>query len=177
MKNLLFFILSFIPVLAFSQKIAINEIDDFTGDKVIETKWETLNKGRGASGRNQLYFKLRKEDDEYNLILKWVTVESLKVEEHEDMLLLLKNRDIESVSIAKDASTQKGGGSIGIQMKDVEGIHLNFYGDFDFLEDENNSVSKLRINTTQGHIDIELKENYARKLNKAYKLIEKEANK
>lgn len=173
-KYLLISILALFTLALQAQKIEKNEIDDFTGDKKIMTNWERLNMGNGITGKNHLYFRLLSNDGDCRLDLKWVTADRLRVDDDSKMLILQKDKSITEVRSLGDARAEKGGGSINIQMTAIEGIWLTYIGDFNFLSDDTNPVTKLRISTSEGYVDIELKDKNAKKLNKAYKLIEQE---
>lgn len=171
----LFFIFSTLALSA--QKIEKNEIDDFTGDRLIETKWDRLNMGNGITGKNHLYFKIVNINKEEGLALKWVTDEYFEVESESTLLLLQKDKTVEELLSVGNSYAEKGGGATGLQMSAILGLTLIYSGDLSFLEDDNNPVTKLRIDTNKGYVDINIKDTNAKKLNKAYKLVKQELNK
>ena len=175
MRRLLFVLLVFFPVLMCAQKIDKNEIDEFTGVKTIYTNWEKFKTGNGLTGKDNLMFRFTSLDGLETFHLKWVTCEMLSIKEGAKLMFKMSDNSIITLTSISYAIAAKGDGVTGLSMSGILGISC-IYGGSDieaFAKD--NYLTKLRIYTTDGYVDIDIKEKDAQKINRAYKLM-KEAN-
>ena len=153
MKFLPLFLFVF-TISAQSQKIVKNEIDEFTGAKVLKTSWIVLK-----PNRNYTYTRLRKLDTLQVLDLKIVTHEVLSVGESDALMLKSKQGEVLKLYPSEYVISERGGGSTGVMYSAIQGVSLTF-----FLEEENiewlqkNQISKFRLYTSQGYIETELNE-------------------
>jgi len=170
MKKFLFLVVLIFPSLVFAQKIKESKIDDFTGEKVIYTSWETIKK---TSATDNLMFMFRHENKTIYLHLKWVTNAKTSIEESRDIMFKLNDDKVVKLSCLKDVKSSEGGGATGFWLSGLEGIDPIYIGDFSAFNSES-FAEKVRISTDKGYKDIDLKVKDTEKINKAYKLLLKE---
>ena len=172
MKKIIIAFLMLLPLMAYSQKIEKNEVDEFTKKKVISTNWEKLKNGNSLTGENYLYFKVTSINEALAFHLKWITNEMLSITEGSELMFKLSNDSIISLSALDSKIAGKGEGSPGFLMSGILGIN-NIYTGSDILSLAGDAITtKLRIYTTGGYVDLEIKESDAKKINKAFKLIQ-----
>lgn len=177
MKNLLIVLMLLFPVLAFSQKIEKSEIDDFTGNKVVYTSWEKIKGGNAMTGRNNLMFMLRYENGTKYFHLKWITAEVASISDGAKLMFKLSDDSVVTLNSISYVLSGKGEGVTGLSWSGILGIHAIYKGD-DISKFAGNAIaSKVRIYTSDGYIDIDLKDKDAAKINKAYALLTSESEK
>ena len=62
-----------------------------------------------------------------------------------------------------------GGGSIGLAGSSGIGVYAHYYGNLNFLK--NNKITKIRIYTTDGYYEKEIKKKYQETLSKLFQLV------
>jgi hypothetical protein len=175
MKKLILLTALLFPFLMSSaQKIEKSIIDDFTGNKVIYTSWEKI-KSNNITGRNQLLARFRYENNLQYFELKWITGESLgnqsgrfSVADDAKLLLKLSNGEVVTLKSIEYSIAQKGLGTTGLSFSALYGMHLKYIGDDISKLSGKEYVTKVRIYTTDGYVDIELKEKDSKKINELY---------
>ena len=177
MKKIVLLFLALLPVFVYAQKIDKSIIDDFTGSKVIYTSWETLNTGNFMDANNHMFFRFRYENNTIYFHLKWITRDILSVDKGAKIIFKFNNDSLCTLHSLSYTISERGGGSIGLSMSALWGLDLIYVGDEmnSFLMDH--FVTKFRIYTNSGYVDIDIKEGNAVKINKAYSLLEDEIKK
>ena len=152
MKKFCFYVLFALScVTGMSQEIVRNEIDDFTGERVVETSWERIYRG-GATGSYQTRVRFRyengKEYIEFRIYTGYVTSCLAG-----DRILMKTDKGIVRVSNVEYAVTEAGAWHPdGINAR--LGIYLVCRGDMDMLAESD--VRKVRFYFNKKYVDIEL---------------------
>ena len=168
-KTLLILLLLFISFCK-AQKISEDYIDDFTKNKIKRTEWETLTFEMKAV----TYYRLNKIDNQYYIQLKIMLGDVyFLINQNDELMFKLKNDEIVTLKNTKYTTSCVGCGSIGFNGSKSQGINTSY-----FISEEHykllsqNSVSKIRIYTSNNFIDLEIKDKKSDILQKALKLIE-----
>lgn len=176
MKNALLFTLILFPVLLFSQKIERNEIDEFTGKEIIETSWELLTKDRKAKIAS--YARYRKIDEILYLDVRMILPYHDFFTVREGDVFYIKFSDDEVITLQNNELTFSGigKGSIGLSGSEANGIFLSFNitSDKTIQKLKENQINKIRLYTTNGYMNAEVKEKYSKKMNDLTGLISNE---
>lgn len=177
MRNFLITLFVLFPIFAFGQKIDKSEVDDFTGNKVIYTSWEKIKGGNGLTGKNNLMFMLRYENGKQYFHLKWVTAEVTSISDGAKLMFKFNDDSVATLNTTSFVISSKGDGVTGLSMSAIEGIHAIYVGD-DISKFGGTAIAtKVRIYTSSGYVDIDLKDKDAAKINKAYELLNFEIKK
>ena len=176
MRRLLFVLLVFFPILMCAQKIDKNEIDEFTGVKTIYTNWEKFKTGNGLTGKDNLMFRFTSLNGVETFHLKWVTCEMLSIREGAKLMFKMSDNSIITLTSISYAIAAKGDGVTGLSMSGILGISCIYDGNDIEAFAKDSYLTKLRIYTTDGYVDIDIKEKDAQKINRAYKLMKEAAN-
>lgn len=180
MKKLLFLaILVLLPCIAIAQKIDSNLVDEFTGKSVIRTEWlgfdaKTQFDPKLKSKKTfHCEFMFRYEDGEIFLHIKWV--DSTKtISKGLKFQLKLKDGSILTLeAIADFIADTRVSASWG---DGYNLIHAVYQGAMDGMTDLN-QPEKVRISTIYGADVFDIDSKNARRLTKAYKLIQDEIKK
>lgn len=164
MKRNLLFILAFLPIICFAQKVN-TQIDDFTGEKVITTSWEKIFSG-GATGKNQTRIRFRHEGGTDFIEFRIFTDCVASCDKGKEILLKTDNDIIKVYNLAYTLSKPGDWNPKGINNK--LGIYLVCSSsELDKLSNE--SVTKIRISLSDGYRDIALKEKESLKIQELYK--------
>lgn len=169
MKKVLFLIIMMFSFLASvnSQEIVKNEIDDFTGNRVIETSWEKLAWGLGVP--SGIYTRIRSINGTMVLDMKYMIDDAVVIGKGDKLMFLDTNKKPYEVHSIDTYMGVKGGGAIGLAGSAVWGIHAQYSGDLGFLN--TSTIQKIRIYTTKGYYDKEIKKKYQNTLQELYKLV------
>lgn len=177
MKNkfiLLIFLLTGFACSINAQELEKNEVDEFTGKKTIETSWEKLAWGMGVP--SGIYARIRSIDGTMILDMKYMIDDACVISKDDKLMLMDEKGKVHSVYPTKLFHGTKGGGSIGIVGSSLWGIYVHYYGNMNFLK--NNKITKIRIYTSDGYYEKEIKKKYQETLSKLFQLVvEAEYNK
>ena len=175
-KNLLLLLLLMLGIGIQAQSLKVDRQDKFTGFKEKRTSFvkivsDPLIMG-GQMGRNILVTFQTFEDSKIPImIMKWCTNEVRAIEKGETVVFLDEDGNTHPYNNSEYTISSRGEGTVGVVGMDLQGVQLILTGDFTSLKDKR--MTDLRIYTTDGYIDFEIKKNNATKLNKIYKLITK----
>lgn len=171
MRSILF-ILIIISTFANGQELEKNYKDDFTGDSVKRTSWEFLN---NASNGFTAKFRISNIDDHYFLNLKMMIGSSnpkvFSIHEGDKLMFKLSNEEIVELLSSSSEITCTGCGSTGLIGSAAQGINISYIitkEQFDKLK--STSVSKLRVYTTDGYVENDVKEKHSKTIQKAFQL-------
>ncbi|PHS64864.1 MAG: hypothetical protein COB12_07240 [Flavobacterium sp.] len=154
MKNIFLLLTIISSVSLFAQKITKNEIDEFTGDKIKETNWTTLNN----KGSFYTYARFRKINDNYYLDFKALIGRVISIDEGENIFLKLENGEILKLYNVKYEISGKGRGSIGLSGSSMMGIFIHCRLTSAQLESLKEFVIiKSRLLTTDNYIEADVK--------------------
>lgn len=180
-KLLLIVILALLPLLAWAQKIEYSTVDDFTGKTVIRTEWTGFEaktridlKLRGGKTLNA-QFMLRYEDSKISFHLKWIEGPKT-IKKGSEIQLKLKNSRILNLIAIDDfvADTDVYTSLNNNYSQNI--VHIIYEGDLSELSDMN-LPEKIRISSVYGAQVFDIDSRNARRLAKAYKLIQDEIKK
>ncbi len=168
----LFFITIFLcfTSISFAQELKVNEIDDFTNERVKITSWKTITMNMQFTA----YFKIAKINDNIFFHLKLIFGSRVfSIKEDQELMFKLENGDVISLFNPKFIISCRGCGSIDINGSGMQGVHIAFpmpYQKSVMLED--NVIEKFRIYTSKGYIENWLKPKNDKKIKKALALVE-----
>lgn len=173
MKRFIFTITMIISILfsCNAQEIVKNEVDEFTGNRVIETSWEKLAWGLGVP--SGIYTRIRSINGNMLLDMKYMIGSACVIGKDNKLMIMDENGKVHDLIPTDIFYGTKGGGSIGLAGSAGIGVFAHYYGNLDFLE--NNKITKMRIYTSTGYYDKEIKKKYQETLQKLYKLVIKES--
>lgn len=168
MNKILLLTFSLISFSSFSQKIVENKIDDFTKKGIVRTDWENL------SGMSSLHFSTRisKIDDKGYLNIKVFTQSVTSVTKDHDILLMAENGEILTLHSLEHVISGYGDGANGIVGSKVLGLHITCAlaeNDISFLK--NNIIKKVRINSSNGYMEDDIKAKNGKKLQQMVLLV------
>lgn len=171
MKNIiliLFFLIS--ANWSFGQKLAKNEIDEFTGKTVIETSWETLN----TSSKLYSYVRFRKVDSTIYFNFKMMSGGRVySVDKGEVLYLKFADETIVKVSNSKYELTTYGAGAVGLIGSRALGVQLTcIINQSTLLKLEEKTLAKVRVYTSNGYLEAKVKKKQAERFKELAKLID-----
>jgi len=168
-KAVLVLLLATITQSLLAQKIVKNEVDEFTGHSVKETSWTTFT----SKSKLYSYTRLRKVDNTCFLGFKMVTKGVVcSVKEGETLFFKLSNNEIMKVTNLDHEITSVGAGAASVSWSNVLGLHLKCSLNKDQIAKLNkHNIVKVRVNTSVGYIEAELKEKQSLKFKKALALL------
>ncbi|WP_312208265.1 hypothetical protein [Empedobacter sp.] len=171
MRNIiiyLFFISSFIN----AQESEKNYKDEFTGDNIKRSSWEFLN---NASNGFTAKFRLSNIENLYYLDLKMMIGTSspkvFSIHEGDKLMFKLKNDEIIEINSLSSEITCTGCGSTGLIGSKAQGIKTTYaLTDEQFNKLKSEPVSKIRIYTTDGYVENDVKGKHSKTIQKAFQL-------
>jgi len=151
-----------------AQEIVEDKIDEFTKNSVKRTSWEKLVFELDLTA----YFRISKINDIFYFDLKAMDQSVFSIAEGQEIMFKLKNGKIIKLNNLEYALTCTGCGAIGYAGSGGIGIKVSYEISKEFLDLlRANQVEKIRIYTSKGYIEKEIKEKFAKKLENAFKLI------
>ena len=154
-----------------SQELVVNKIDDFTGNTVKRTSWETLN----MTMKFTAYFRISKINDNYYFNLKMMLGGGsvFSIGEGQEFMFKLSNGEIIKLPNLEYAITCTGCGAKGFSGSQAQGIQVSYRIMPEQIEKlKNNPAIKIRIYTNDGYVENDLKPKYYKKVQKALSLVE-----
>lgn len=152
-----------------AQKIAENKVDEFTKNTVKRTSWEAIQRTSTLTA----YCRVSKINDVVYLELRCMLGGYVFAIDKGDKLMLMTDTDsVITLLNGKYEISCKGCGSINITGSALQGAELSYLvsnDEFNFLL--NNRVKKLRLYTTKGYVEAELKDKFSETLMKEFALI------
>lgn len=167
MKKFYTFILLFCASFIFSQncKYLKNEVDEFTGKKVIELKGKFLTKGKGIAGlSNGSFVSLKQIDNKKYMLINVFTNEIATIEKGSYIMLLTSSKEVIKLPVLKTVIS-----------KPVQNYWVN---EQSIILDENlieklinTEIAKVRFQTTDGYIDRNVKKKHFLNISKLIECI------
>ena len=153
----------------FGQKLVKNEVDEFTGKIVKETSWETLNK------KSELYsyVRFRKVDSTTYFVFKMMIGNTVySVDKGEVLYLKFTDNEIVKLSNSEYQLTTYGGGATGLAGSKMLGVELTcIINKETLLKLEEKTLVKVRVYTSDGYVEAEVKDKQAENFKELAKLI------
>lgn len=168
-KKLLLLAAWVLPLCATAQKLVENKVDDFTKAKVKRTTWEPICREAGFYA----YAKASSINDQNILSIKFMGKGSVySISEKDQIMIMLQNDSIISLNCMKYTLSCKGCGATGLVGSNAYGISA----DYAFTSEQrdfliNNKVKKIRVYTSVGYSEGEIKEKFAETFIKELELI------
>lgn len=162
--NLVLIILLFTHT-AISQTIAEESIDEFTGSSIKRSSWETFNQSMKFIG----HFRISKIDSIFYFDLKMMRGDKVfSISEGSDLMFKLDNNEIVTVKALTTEITCTGCGAIGFNGSTGQGIQISYLLSSDQLKLlKEHKVVKVRVYTTDGYLEDEIKEKFIDRISKA----------
>lgn len=150
-----------------AQELEKNKIDDFTGKRTIETSWEKLAWGTGVP--SGIYARIRSIDRTMILDMKYMIGSACVISKDNKLMLMDEKGKVHNLNPTDIFYGTIGGGSIGLAGSSGIGVYAHYYGNLNFLK--NNKITKIRIYTTDGYYEKEIKKKYQETLSKLFQLV------
>lgn len=158
---------------AFAQKLVTNKTDEFTGKKVKETSVETLARPLKMSGFSY-DFTFKKVDEDLFFKLKIMSLSNSVFAIKDGGVFMIKMEDDSIISLSNSEYTisKTGGGSSGFSGSAVQGATLYFPVSKQYADLlKSKKIVKVRIYTTEGYSEQDVKSNADKKIKAALALI------
>lgn len=168
MKFILF-LLIFLPFSITAQRLVENKVDDFTKKAVKKTSWETICR----KGSFWTYAQASKVDSFRYLRFKIMSnYDVYSVNENDELMLKLDNDSIITLKCLKYTISCRGCGSIGLVGSAAPGIEVIFsLNDPEYETLLHRKVVKMRLYTSKGYMEADMKESLSDVLIKELQLI------
>jgi hypothetical protein len=152
------------------QKLSENEVDEFTGNTVMRTSWETLY----ASLKFTSYYRVSKINNDYYLDLKIVMNGAVfSIDEGAELMIKLKTSEIISLSNLEFKVTCLGCGAKGLAYSSAQGIQVSYKLSKSQIDELKKGIgTKLRIYTSKGYLEGNIKARNYKKFKNALGLID-----
>ncbi len=169
MKNLILTLaIVFSGMLGQAQKLVKNEIDEFTGknELITSTKYIATSVTKGT-----LSIGAAKINNQVYLIVGFEQTNVFAIDKGDNILLKLDNGDVIKLYVPEYQISQRGGAPSSA-LSSNQGITNYIQIDLDtYNKLMNNMVEKIRVNTTEGYIDLKAKPNRVGVIPKALSLV------
>lgn len=154
----------------FGQELTKNEVDEFTGKTVKETSWETLNK----KSKLYSYVRFRKVDSTIYFVFKMMIGNKVySVDKGEVLYLKFADEEIVKISNSQYQLTTYGAGAVGLIGSKALGVELTCLINQETLSKlEEKTLAKVRVYTSDGYVEAEVKEKQAENFKELAKLID-----
>ena len=168
MKRVLVILLLLSCFSAASQKLAKDEVDEFTGHHIIETEWVNFQ----TTFSSYSYIRLKKIDSIIYLNFKTGTRGITSIKEGAELMFKLLNNDVVKLSNEEFTISSIGAGSTGLNWSKTPGVSLYFKISMEDLDRlKQNVVVKTRLYTTDGYVEGKVKEKRYKNFSKLISLI------
>lgn len=150
-----------LPLLSTGQKIVENRVDDFTHHKIVRTNWEALVQKFG--GHNIIHARMSRINDAIFLDYRFMYDGSvIAVDEGANLMIKTDGDSVVTLKNMRYQISCKGCGTTGFTGNGLQGLDLSFplTGDQAHYLLLHKAV-KVRIYTTDGYIEDEVKEKSA----------------
>jgi hypothetical protein len=153
-----------------AQNLEKNEIDEFTGNTVKRTSWETFNNNTGFYG----HFRISKINNSYFFDLKMMIGNSVfSINQNDELLFKLSNDDVVTLNNIEYSLACIGCGAKGFAGSQGYGVNTSYPISIEQIEQlKNSDIVKIRIYTSKGYVESDIKAKHASKINKALTIIE-----
>lgn len=167
---LLFMLLAGLTINAQNCKYAKNEVDKFTNKTILETKQDALGISGMGLGFTSGYSFYKSDDDKYIKFHFTTTGSLFAIREGDNVMMKLENGEVLSLKFSESVIADS---SYNSMLKTT--IHslktLVKLTDDDIETFKNNKIVDIRIYTTDGYIDDDVKEKRAVKFQQLLKCI------
>lgn len=142
-------------ITASAMKIETDKTDDFTGERIVITSWESFAKGA-------IHIRLRLDGNNQYLDFKYVTNASIVIPNEGKLLFKSATDEITTFNSTAIFTGAKGAGATGLAGSAAWGIHAIYKGEISWFE--SNIPILMRLYQTDGYEDKKLGEKDGKKL-------------
>jgi hypothetical protein len=155
---------------SFGQDLTKNEVDEFTGKTVKETSWQILNKKSALYS----YVRFRKVDSTIYFVFKMMIGNTVySVDKGEVLYLKFADEEIIKLSNTQYQLTTYGAGATGLAGSKMLGVELTCIISQEILSKMvEKTLAKVRVYTSDGYVEAEVKEKQAENFMELAKLID-----
>lgn len=161
MKKLILLLAFILPILANAMKIETDEIDEFTGERTVITSWESLN-------AQNIHVRFKSRNGKTYLDWKMFFDGAIVISKGDEIMFKATDGDISKFESTTTVSGEKGAAATGFIGSGGWGIFAHYAGPLDWFA--SHTAKLIRIYTTDGYIDKEVKEKEGRKISALYNL-------
>lgn len=164
MKKILLALLLLTSFPLFSQKIEKDIIDEFTKNRIIHTSWVKFDKGYMA-------FRFKAIDNNTYLEYRYLSGNVIAIDKGAELLFIDSLNDrVYGLQSTDFIVASRGGAATGFAGSDAYGIRADFKGNMLFFA---RLLKKMRIYTTDGYMERDIKPKEAKKIQQLYLLFQK----
>jgi hypothetical protein len=171
MKKIIFALLFlFSSVVLHAQSLEINEVDEFTGNTVKRTSWETFNSNTSFYG----HFRISQINDSYFFDLKMMIGNKVfAIDQGQEFMFKLSDDEVISLQNLKYSIACIGCGAKGFAGSQGYGVQTSYPIDKNQIQAlKSNQIVKVRIYTSEGFFENDVKAKHASKIHNALLLFE-----
>lgn len=169
-KTFLFLLLMTAFAISYGQKLEENKVDDFTKSTIKRTSWETLN----STMKFTAFFRVSKINDAEYFDLKLMMLNKIfSITEGQEIMFKFDDDEILTLKNSKTAVTCTGCGARGFSGSAAPGISVSYQ-----MNKEQKAllatkkITKIRIYTSDGYIENDLKEKFDESIKKSVVLVD-----
>lgn len=144
-----------------AMKIVQDEIDEFTGNRILTTSWESVDKGN-------IHIRFRLQNNMEFLDFKLIYNKAIVIGDGDQLMFKSTADSIVSFRAIKTAFGSKGAGAVGLAGSGAWGVSATYSGDLSWFG--HNSARLLRVYETDVYIDKEISNNDGKNLMQLYEL-------
>jgi hypothetical protein len=160
-----------ISVSSFAQKLTENKRDDFTNKGIKQTSVEKLARSSKMSGFSY-DFSIRKVDSTYLFNVRMMSFGVYSIAKYDKFLIKLKNDSIITLYNPEYEISGRGRGSSGLSGSNTQGTSIYYPITVDQINQILQSdITKIRVYTTEGYSEEDVKESASDKVKAAFKLV------
>jgi hypothetical protein len=166
---LILIILVNITLRSIAQKLEENKKDDFTNDSIKHTSWETFC----SSFTINSHFRMSQINNQKTFDVKIMLDKMFFIDEDAKMMLKLASGEVVTLQNLKAAKTCSGCGAIGFRGSEAPGIEVVYPMTKEDVEKlKANKVVKVRIYTSLGYLEEDVKDKNSEKIGKSLTLLD-----
>lgn len=154
-----------------AQKLEENKKDEFTNNVVKRTSWEPLKQ----TMKDYYFFRITKINEVTYFDFKMMVIggKVFSINKGQELMFKLSNDEIVKLSNLEYTISCKGCGAKGLSGSEAEGIQVSYIIEESLLEKlKSGLVVKLRVYTTDGYREEDIKEKNAATIKAALTLVD-----
>jgi hypothetical protein len=153
---------------SFGQKLEENKTDEFTNKPVKRTSWETFV----SSSTANTHFRFSHVGDIETFDFKIMMNKVFSIDKDQTIIFKLDNGEVVTIENVDYVITCEGCGAVGLAGSEAEGIQTSYLLTSDQIAKlKAHKVLKVRITTTDGYFDEDVKDKNAAKIIAALNLL------
>lgn len=164
-KFLLMAALLMFSIAAYAQKISV-KIDDFTGEKMVETSWEKIYSG-GATASMQTRLEVCQYGADQFLKFRIYTGKVCSIDRNAEVLFKTNDGIVKAI-VTEYSLSEPGAWSVNAPNKN---LGIFFSTKVNLKELIGKEIQRIRFPFSKGNVDIEIKKGDAEKMQKMFNLV------